>query len=264
MELTQGNYRSPEMEREFLSVSQWKGWLECPARQWAKISGDYAKAVAGKLIPEESNDALLLGSYVDCALLTPDLFGPWYDKHRGELELKKGGFNEIAKTAQRMIARANRDPFFMDTISGTNQQILTAEIDGVKWKMMLDSIGDGAFTDLKTCRDFARQWCDRRGKKLAWWEIHDYPLQLRVYQEGILQRYNEGKWFPHLSAITKQNPPRLGVWAFDNQQLLDERLEEVLRLQPQVLGWKQSKTIPEGCGDCEWCRAMTECQVFKV
>ena len=56
MKLTERNYYGPKASREYMSVSQFKDFLKCPAMAMAKLNGEYT--------PERGR-ALILGSYVD-------------------------------------------------------------------------------------------------------------------------------------------------------------------------------------------------------
>ena len=63
MILTSENYYSPDANRDYFSVSQYKDFLKCPAMAMAKLRGEYE---------EEFGRALLLGSYVDEMLTGTD------------------------------------------------------------------------------------------------------------------------------------------------------------------------------------------------
>ena len=55
MLLTQANYFSKEAERDFMSRSQYKEYLECEAKQEAKLRGEW---------DDGTNIAFEVGSYV--------------------------------------------------------------------------------------------------------------------------------------------------------------------------------------------------------
>ena len=56
MKLTNNNYFSTEMLREYWSVSSFKSFAKCEAMGLAEVRGLYER---------EMSDALLIGSYVD-------------------------------------------------------------------------------------------------------------------------------------------------------------------------------------------------------
>ena len=54
------------------------------------------------------------------------------------------------KQAENIIARIERDKYFMKYISGQKQVIMTGELFGAKWKIKMDSYIPGvAIVDLK-------------------------------------------------------------------------------------------------------------------
>ena len=56
MKLTNDNYFSIEAQREYMSVSQFKGFMKCEAAELAEINGEWVKP---------KTTSLLVGSYVD-------------------------------------------------------------------------------------------------------------------------------------------------------------------------------------------------------
>ena len=54
--LTESNYFSTDANRRWMSASQLKSFLTCPARTIAELNGQYQR---------ETSTALLVGSYVD-------------------------------------------------------------------------------------------------------------------------------------------------------------------------------------------------------
>jgi hypothetical protein len=56
MKLTEKNYYSPDANKQFMSVSQFKDFCKCEAMAMAKINGEYE---------QPKSRALLLGSLVD-------------------------------------------------------------------------------------------------------------------------------------------------------------------------------------------------------
>lgn len=56
LKLTAENYYSPEANREYMSASQIKQFMKCPAAAMAELRGEYERP---------TTSALLIGSYVD-------------------------------------------------------------------------------------------------------------------------------------------------------------------------------------------------------
>ncbi len=63
---------------------------------------------------------------------------------------KDGGLKADYVKANEIIARIERDKYFMRYMSGQKQVIMTGELFGAKWKIKIDSyIPDAAIVDLK-------------------------------------------------------------------------------------------------------------------
>ena len=102
MNLTADNYFSAEANQQYMSVSQFKSFLKCPAAALAELRGEYQR---------EQTTALLVGSYVDA----------WFS---GEMEQFKAEHPEIFKRdgtlkaeyvqADQIIARVSKDEMFME------------------------------------------------------------------------------------------------------------------------------------------------------
>ena len=144
MQLTDGNYYSQEANREYMSVSQFKdfagtyGKLPCEFTAMEKLEERWE---------EEETTALMVGSYVD------SYFEGTLDKFKIEhpsLFKKDGGLKAEYVKANEIIARIERDQYFMKYMSGQKQVIMTGELFGAKWKIKIDSyIPDVAIVDLK-------------------------------------------------------------------------------------------------------------------
>ena len=82
MKLTESNYYSLEADKAYMSVSQFKSFLDCEARTIAKLNGEY--------VEEGNNTALLVGSFVDSSVEgTLDKFkeeNPQIFTQKGELK----------------------------------------------------------------------------------------------------------------------------------------------------------------------------------
>ena len=142
--LTQDNYYSQEMNREFMSVSQYKdfvgsyGRLGCEFCAMEKLSGNWL---------EEKNTAMMVGSYVDaCFEGSLDRF----KSDNPEIFKRDGSLKAEYMKAEEIIARIERDDYFMKFMSGEKQVIMTGEFAGAKWKIKMDSyLPDMAIVDLK-------------------------------------------------------------------------------------------------------------------
>ena len=267
MQLTQENYHSQQANIEYMSNSQYGGWMKCPAHEHAKIFDGYG---------DEPKEAFEIGSYTDCQLLTPEDYPAWYRRHLDALLKtgcisKKDGKTKTAKLvkADAMIATAQNDPGFMEYLKGDKQVILTFPFGGCMWRVMLDVLNKAIkrMVDLKSTKSIVdEQWLDGRTifdrmaeedfhewHKGPFYEVWNYWRQLGIYGYGV--QYTEG-WFPDcfLAPISKESPPDKAIIHFGTTSRLNEEVAIIGNFLPQILKWKTGKETPPRCGVCEFCR----------
>lgn len=240
-DLTEENYFSPENERKYMGSSQFKRFMACEDAALASLMGN---------IREEQTDALIIGSYVDAHFSgTLDVF---MAKHP-EIFMKSGGLKAQYRHADYMIQRAERDPLFMKYMSGEKQVIMTGEIAGTPFKIKTDSFHPGkCIVDLKCVKDFRSIWDESSHSRKHFIDYWGYPLQGAVYQEIV--RQNTGQKLPFfIAAVTKEKEPDIQVYRIPDEVLAD-RLSEVITLIPRFRQIKEGKLVPQRCGECRWCR----------
>lgn len=144
MQLTSENYYSQEANKEYMSVSGYKdfagtyGKTPCEFYGMEKLNGRWE---------DEKSTALLVGSYVD-SYFEGSL--EQFKKENPEIFTQNGELKANFKQAEEIIARIERDEYFMKFMSGQKQVIMTGELFGAKWKIKMDSyIPDVAIVDLK-------------------------------------------------------------------------------------------------------------------
>lgn len=247
MVLTADNYYSAEANRQYMSVSQFKdfngtyGKIACEFEAMEKLEGRWN--------PEPST-ALLVGSYVDAYVEgTLDDF----KIRNAEIFTQKGELKAPYKKAEEIIARIERDKYFMKYLSGEKQTIMTAELFGCEWKIKMDSYIPGkaivdlkvmaSITDLKWVKDigyldFVRYW--------------GYDLQGAIYQKIV--EINTGKKLPfYIAAVTKENEPDIRIIQV-TQNYLDEALGIVEANIRRVLSVKNGEVEPDRCDICDCCK----------
>lgn len=249
MELTSENYYSREADREYLSVSQYKDFMGtwgkpgCEEYALAKLNGTWTENM-------EESDALMIGSYVDAHFEgTQDLFKaqhPCMFKKNGEIMAKY-------LKADEMIQRCERDPLFMEYMSGEKQVIMTAEMFGAKWKIKIDSYHpDLCIVDLKTCQSISKEFYHPDAGHTNFLGEWGYYTQGAVYQEVV--RINTGKQLPfYIAAVSKEKVADIQVIRCE-QSLLDEALEEVRQNISAVLLLKDGEVKPTRCEHCDYCK----------
>lgn len=241
--LTEKNYYGQQMNREFLSVSQYKQFVKCEACAMAELSGEYER---------EKSPALFLGSFVDEMLTgTKKSREKFIEENYSRLYKKNGEpYADVAK-AMEAVERVKKQPLMMKYLDGDHQTIMTGEIGGAKWKIKMDSYKPGEFiADLKYLKDLRSP--NLFESAIKYW---GYDTQMAVYQEIVYQ--NTGLRLPtYLIIVTKETVPRVAVCEV-KQWNLDESLEDVKKHLPRIIAVKNGEGEPERCGACDYCAETT-------
>lgn len=247
MKLTAENYHSPEANREYLSVSQYKdftgtlGQPGCEEYALAKIDGKWE---------DETTTALLVGSYVDAH------FEGTLDVFKGknpELFKKDGGLKSDYVRAEEIINRIERDDYFMKYLSGEKQVIMTGELFGAKWKIKIDSlIPHVAIVDLKVMENINKAFWVKDTGYMDFVQYWGYDVQGAIYQEIYYQ--NTGERLPfYIAAATKEKVPNIEIIQIDNNHL-KTKLYEVEQNTPKIIALKNREIEPIRCGVCDYCK----------
>ena len=107
IKLSEANYYSQEMNKQYFSVSQYKNFLRCEAMAMAKINGTYEQA---------KSKALLLGSLVD-ELLTGD---------------KESQDNFFIENKDALLAQMNN---FIDKFTELKNMLQNEDVDSMRQMM---------------------------------------------------------------------------------------------------------------------------------
>ncbi len=247
MELYEENYYSIEADMEYMSVSQFK-----------KFSGTYGRRGCEFEAMEELNGrwhdepttAMLVGSYVDSYF---DGSLERFKKENPDIFTQKGSLKAQFNKADDIIARIERDKYFMKYMSGEKQKIMTGELFGAQWKIKMDSyIPDIAIVDLKVMASITDlKWVKDLGylDPIRYW---GYDIQGAVYQKIV--EINTGKKLPFfIAAATKENEPDIRIIQV-TQNYLDEALGVVEMNLPRILKVKSGEVSPDKCEICDCCR----------
>lgn len=247
-EVTKENYYDSETDQRFMSTHQFLdfcGYLGiegCESRALAKLRGDYK---------QETTKPMLIGSYVDSHF---EGTLPQFKIEHPEVFTQKGELKAEFKRAEKMIARCERDEFFMKMLSGEKQKIFTAYLFGCDWKCKLDSyIPDVAIVDLKTSADIHKAWNVADYGRVSFIEFWGYTIQMAVYQKIV--EINTGKKLPcYIAVVTKEDEPEIEVIGID-QVTLDHALNYVEMNMASVLMVKSGEVEPTECGKCDYCKS---------
>lgn len=247
MQLTEENYYSQEANKEYMSVSQFKDF----AGTYGKLACEYAakEKLEGRW-EDEKTTALMVGSYVDAYFEgTPSRF----KTENPSLFKKDGGLKADYVKADEIIARIERDEYFMKYMSGQKQVIMTGELFGTKWKIKIDSyIPKTAIVDLKVMSSITElKWVKDLGY-LDFVRYWGYDIQGAIYQEIV--RQNTGKKLPfYIAGATKEKEPDIRIiHVTDNY--LQEALSMVEANMPRILRVKSGEADADRCELCDCCR----------
>ena len=237
MGLTAKHYFSPNSNRKYCGSSQFKSFLRCPAQAMAELNGEWQR---------EDSTALLVGSYIDS----------WFE---GTLEQFKAEHPEILKRdgtlkaeyikADEIIARVSKDELFMKYMSGKKQVIRTGEIEGVPFKIKMDSYHKGkAIVDLKVIKDFQPLWNEERGIRQSFIEYWGYDFQAAIYQAI------EGEKLPfYICAVTKEAEPDFAVIQIP-QTWIDDAMAIIKNEIGIIDAYKRGELEAPRCEKCAYCR----------
>lgn len=256
MKLTKDNYFSLESNRYYMSVSQFKGFLEayggCEARSMAELSGEYERP--GKTAFDEGHyiHAWNEGTLSDYKAEHPEIYssqGP-----------TKGQLKANYKHLNKMIEALETDDLVMKVLAGNKEVFMTGELFGIPWKIMIDShqpvIEDtGAFADLKALKSLEDKFWNREQRVYENAIDHyGYNVQVAVYAEVEKQNMNRKDWaIPHMVIVTKQDPPDKEIIYFD-YAAIESGLQIVRSNIERVKQVKSGQAPPNRCGRCDYCR----------
>lgn len=238
MGLTNKHYFSPNSQMKYCGSSQFKAFEKCPACAMAELRGEWKR---------EESTALLVGSYVDA----------WFE---GTLDAFKASHPEILKRdgtlkseyvkADEIIARVSQDELFMRYMGGRKQVIKTGFIEGVPFKIKMDSYHPGkAIVDLKVVRDFEPIWNESEGVRQSFIEYWGYDKQAAIYQAI------EGNNLPfYICAVTKEAIPDLAIIQIP-QAWIDTALAEIKYEIDTIAAIKRGEIEPHRCEKCAYCKS---------
>ena len=226
-----------------MSVSQFKNFQKCEAAAMAEITGTY--------VPERGR-ALILGSYVDELLTgTKASQDQFVEENRAELFKRNGEpYADIAQAAEA-VQRVQQQPLMMHYLNGEHQTVMTGKIEGVPFKIKMDSYKPGEFiADLKYMASLRSP--NLFQPMISYW---GYDIQAACYQEIV--RQNTGERLPFLFVVaTKEKPAHLAVGKI-SQWNMDEALETVRKKIKRYQAIKSGEMEPERCEEygCDYCTA---------
>ena len=245
MNLTESNYYTVEANKEYCSASQFKDFVGfplkvgCEERALKTISGEYV---------QETTKALLQGSILDALWENDD---PEYILQRfpdcvssrgatkGQL---KSEFQDVLKWYQRTL----KEEKFCAYMAGEKQKIMKGTIEGLPFKIKIDSFIDGkAITDLKTTQTLDRNF--------------------RYYIPDSGEQNTGDTLNCYIAAVDKKPHPICDIIELLPKQL-DDALEKVKGECESIIMLKSGEVEPSRCNhsDCDYCRDTHKCSVIST
>ena len=238
MAVNKYNYFSKNNNRKYCGSSQFKSFMRCSASALAELNDEHER---------EMTTALLVGSYVDS----------WFD---GTLDEFKAEHPEVFKKdgtlkaeylqAEEIIERVQKDELFMEFMSGRKQVIKTGHIEGIPFKIKIDSYHKGKMiVDLKVIKDFKPIYDEDEGCYLDFIRYWGYDIQAAIYQAV------EGNNLPFfICAVTKEKTPDLKVIQIP-QSWIDNAMEIIKHNVEMIDMMKHGEIPPIRCEHCDYCKA---------
>lgn len=241
-QLNKENYRT---NHDYMSYSRFCRFLECEA-----------SAAANYHTP--STESQLVGSYVD-AYFSEEL--EEFKAEHPEIFTRTGELKAGFKKADELIERIKSDEVFMQMLGGEKQAIMSGEIDGIPFKIKMDSyLPDIAIVDLKVMKDFNKVWSDAFGGYTNFAIAYNYDIELAIFQEIVYQ--NTGKRLKcYLACITKETPSDIGLFEIP-QADLDNAMRVVKSNLPRIKKIMDGEIAPHRCETCAYCRETKKATVI--
>lgn len=242
MELNNENYYSSEANKIWMSASQFKDFLKCPACAMAKINKEFE---------QEKTKSLLVGSYID-AYFSGEL--EQFKKDNPDIyNVRTGELKSEFKQCDDIINFIKEDEMMMKYLSGEHQVALTGEIAGVPFRGKMDSYFPGKLiVDQKIMKDLEPVWDEKEHCKKNLIEYWGYAIQGAIYRELVRQK--TGQTLPFVLAITtKENVPRKTLLRIDDEDL-DEALKLIQEKAPLFQKMKNGEIEAPRCEECDYCR----------
>ena len=269
--LNDENYYTLEADKAYCSASQFLDIVGrpsipgCEARAMAKLNGEYE---------EETTKAMLIGSILDTLWELNDMpleekMNVIADRFPECVSTKgttKGDLKVDFRKAIDLYKRTLQDDLFCQFMSGEKQVIMTGEIEGLPFKIKMDSyIPDKAIVDLKTTKDASmnfRNYIQDSGNWETFYRSYGYDIQLAIYREIV--RQNTGKTLRcYIAAIDKKDHPLPQIIEL-TPKLLDAALETVKANIPTIKMLKAGEIkAPCRCEVCDYCRDTYKCKVLS-
>jgi hypothetical protein len=266
MKLTYENYHSIESNQEYMSNSQFKSFViplgGCEAQAMAKLKGEWE---------DDDKEALLAGRYFHS--WNEGRLDKFITDNKDKLLTGKGNKYAFISKVDEVIEFVKQDDKFMEAISGTKEVIMTFDLFGLKWKMMLDSHYPKdkypRFCDLKLLAEInpdslkSKKWDKHAQCYRHVIDAYGYLTQMGLYAFGEAQNMKRkaGEYAePFIAIATKEKYPDKAIISFSSQLMsvtdfVNQQINLVGNFIDRVKEVKEGREKPIRCESCDYCRA---------
>ena len=261
MELSRDNYYTPEADWAYMSCSQYQGFLECEAKQMAKLEGRWE---------EKPGEALIVGNYFHSWMESKEAHEDFCQEHFDDIykyTVKKDGAMTLKgkyapyQRADEMIAKVMGDDVARGFYErpGEVERIMTGELFGVPWRIRMDKYFPQTrmIIDWKTVANiWELKYNLSTRQRETFCEAYGYLMRAAVYSEIVKQ--NTGMQHDPvflIIAVSKQDPPDIAALSLNHRVEWDYQLEEIRKNSYRIQEVKAHRRAAKRCGRCDYCRA---------
>lgn len=261
MELSRDNYYTPEADWAYMSCSQYQGFLECEAKQMAKLEGRWE---------EKPGEALIVGNYFHSWMESKEAHEDFCQEHFDDIykyTVKKDGTLTLKgkyapyQRADEMIAKVMGDEVARGFYErpGEVERIMTGELFGVPWRIRMDKYFPQTrmIIDWKTVANiWELKYNLSTRQRETFCEAYGYLMRAAVYSEIVKQ--NTGMQHDPvflIIAVSKQDPPDIAALSLNHRVEWDYQLEEIRKNSYRIQEVKAHRRAAKRCGKCDYCRA---------
>lgn len=265
VELNRDNYFSKEADMEYLSVSQYKNFLECESKALALCNGEWKYG---------DKTAFLLGSYFHA--WCEGVLEKFIEENSSKIMMKSkkdklASFKEVDTIISTLENNPVQYKLILDIIRNPNnkkEQIFTGKLFGANWKIMIDiyNPNNGYFSDLKLVKSLYDRFYNVSSGKYENFILHyNYHLQMFIYSQiEKIANNRDNILRPILTVVTKENPINTALFINFEDVGTSEDFLGILQLNVErILSLKKGESEPFSCEKCDYCRSKQKTNVYK-
>lgn len=300
--LTHENYFSNEANKLYMSNSQYKSFLDCEAKEMAKLNGKWMEKDRpcfleghyghawneGKLnlfkmqnpsiykhygsIAWEYNEAVNNNTLDIYKENNPKIFtknGQLYAQYQKIIDNNLFEMKAEFKHLDKIIEVMENDVLFMRSLQGQKEVIFTAELFGLNWKIVIDSYfpEEKRFTDLKIIEKLKKTIFNEKyyGSESVF-DAYGYLTQIAIYTEieRLANNRAENDYFePFIAVATKQKEPDKDILCCTSDH---EPINKFITTELIEIkrNTERIKLVKEGKEEPERCDNCAYCRTTKV